>query len=142
MTLVKIKVKRMPNSSGLPIPSYQTAGSVGLDLYAAHDLYVTPKPWKVCTGIAVEMPEGYQGQVVPRSGSDFLIWNSPGTIDSDYRGEIVVKVWAPPTHNPIIMCGDRIAQLVIAPVARADLVEVEELSNTDRGSGGFGSTGR
>jgi dUTP pyrophosphatase len=140
MIHVKVKVRRL--DPDLPLPEYKTEGAAGMDLYARHDLAVMPRPQIVLTGIEIELPDGYEAKVCPRSGCRFKIWNSPGTIDSDYRGEIKVEVWSPDTANPLILRGDRIAQLVISPVARAELVEVDELSETDRGSSGHGSTGR
>ena len=124
------------------VPAYATDGSVGLDLVAVE---VTPRPYgaDVRTGIAVELPEGYEAQVRPRSGLARRGWATVlGTIDSDYRGEIGVTLWRAEGAGDMPQPGDRVAQLVIAPVVRARLVEAAELSETARGEGGFGSTGR
>jgi dUTP pyrophosphatase len=132
----------------VPLPRYQTRGASGLDLHAAIDAPVTLPPLgrrKVPTGLAIAIPEKFEGQVRPRSGlaarSGVTVLNSPGTIDSDYRGEVLVLLVnlsdAPVTIAPL----DRIAQLVLAPVARAELVESAELLATGRGAGGYGSTG-
>jgi len=143
-----IKVRRVRPSS-LPLPRYQSAHAVGMDLVADIEVSLEIAPMgraAVSTGIAVEIPPGFEGQVRPRSGraleEGLTLVNSPGTIDADYRGEIKVLLVnlgaAPITIRP----GDRIAQLVIAPVARAELVEVAELDPSSRGGGGFGHTGR
>jgi dUTP pyrophosphatase len=129
------------------IPSYATHGSAGMDLVAIERLIVESRAWgKVRTGLAVRIPEGYEGQIRPRSGLaaryGVTVLNSPGTIDSDYRGEILVLLV---NHGRVlfeISAGDRIAQLVICPVAHADVAFVPTLDDTDRGAGGFGSTGR
>ena len=148
--MIRIKIKRVESGletvadNEIPLPSYQTTGSVGMDLYAAHDLDVMPVPRLVGTGIAIEIPDGYEAQVRPRSSLSMrgcFLANPIGTIDQDYRGEIKVGFWSYIGHT-LILRGDRIAQLVISPVVRAELVEVDELSDTDRGSGGFGSTGK
>ncbi|MGH7913127.1 MAG: dUTP diphosphatase [Candidatus Binataceae bacterium] len=143
-----IKVRRVQPSS-LPLPRYQSAQAAGMDLVADIEVSLEIASLEraaVPTGIALEIPSGFEGQVRPRSGraleEGLTLVNSPGTIDADYRGEIKVLLVnlgaAPVTIRP----GDRIAQLVIAPVARADLVEVAELGPSSRGSGGFGHTGR
>jgi dUTP pyrophosphatase len=143
-----VRVKRI-RSSGLPLPTYHSAGAAGMDLLADVEHAVTLGPLDRCavpTGIAVEIPAGFEGQVRPRSGralrEGLTLLNTPGTIDSDYRGEIQVIVVNLGRAPVTIERGDRIAQLVIAPVARATLVEVEDLTDTHRGSGGFGHTGR
>lgn len=133
---------------GLPLPDYAHAGDAGLDLYSAHP--VTLQPFEralVPTGIAVAIPEGYAGFVQPRSGlairHGLSLVNTPGLIDSHYRGEIkVIAINLDPTTPVEIARGEKIAQLVIAPVARVQLVETGELDETARGEGGFGSTGR
>lgn len=147
----KLLVMRLAHGEGLSLPDYQTAGAAGLDLFAA---IPDGKPLMlragaralVPTGIAIALPEGYEGQVRPRSGlatrHGLTILNAPGTIDADYRGEIQVVLANLGTEDVTITRGMRIAQLVIAPVARAHVVEVPSLGETVRGSGGFGSTGR
>jgi dUTP pyrophosphatase len=134
----------------LPLPSYHSKGAAGLDLVAAldtqHPLTLAPGARVlVPTGLVLELPAGYEAQVRPRSGLalnyGITVLNSPGTIDSDYRGEVGV-VLANLGHAPFeIRRGERIAQLVVHPVARAELVEVTEVGATTRGDGGFGSTG-
>ncbi|RLJ69887.1 deoxyuridine 5'-triphosphate nucleotidohydrolase [Hydrogenivirga caldilitoris] len=146
--MVRIKVKRLPHAEGIELPSYATQHSAGLDLRAALEEPVTLKPMEralIPTGFIFEIPEGYEGQVRPRSGlavkKGITVLNSPGTIDSDYRGEVKVILINLGQEDVVIGRGERIAQLVIAPVSRVELVEVEELSATARGDGGFGSTG-
>ncbi len=132
----------------VPLPHYQTLGAAGMDLHAALDAPVVVPPLgrvKIATGLAFAIPDKFEGQVRPRSGlaarTGLTILNAPGTIDADYRGEVLVLLVnlsdAPATIAPL----ERIAQLVIAPVARAELVESESLDGTDRGAGGYGSTG-
>lgn len=143
-----IHITQLKNSDGLPIPHYQTAHSAGVDLYAAVDGQVTIEAgrWKlVPTGIAVAIPEGYEGQVRPRSGLALKhgigMLNAPGTIDADYRGEIGVILFNFSDTLFRIRRGDRIAQLVLARVEKAQFVKVEALAPTGRGAGGFGHTG-
>jgi dUTP pyrophosphatase len=143
-----IKVKRLRDSA-LPLPAYHSAGAAGMDLLADVEQAVTIGSLERCavpTGIAVEIPAGFEGQVRPRSGralrEGLTLVNTPGTIDSDYRGEIQVILVNLGREPVTIERGDRIAQLVIAPVARATVVEVKELPDTPRGGGGFGHTGR
>ncbi len=143
-----VKVKRLRGSL-LPLPAYHSGGAAGMDLLADLEQAVTLAAMERCavpTGITVEIPPGFEGQVRPRSGralrEGLTLLNTPGTIDSDYRGEIQVIVVNLGRDPVMIEPGDRIAQLVIAPVARATLVEVEELRDTHRGGGGFGHTGR
>lgn len=147
MNLV-VKVKRIRNSA-LPLPAYHSAGAAGMDLRADIDAAITLQSLERCavpTGIAVEIPSDFEGQVRPRSGralrEGLTLLNTPGTIDSDYRGEIQVIVVNLGRAPVLIEPGDRIAQLVIAPVARATVHEVEVLADTGRGEGGFGHTGR
>jgi len=140
---LKIKLKRLDKT--LPLPKYQTEGSSGLDLYAREDCVIRPGDFKtIPTGISVEVPYGMEGQVRPRSGlasnSGVGILNSPGTIDSDYRGEIKVILFNFSSEDFNVKRGDRIAQLVITSVVQVDLEEVESLEETDRNKGGFGST--
>ncbi len=146
MTPLTVSVKRLhPHAI---IPRYMTAGAAGLDLCAALDqaLHLAPGERRlVPTGIALAIPAGFEGQVRPRSGlalrQGLTMLNSPGTIDSDYRGEIGLIVVNHGEQEAVINPGDRVGQLVITPVVRAELVEVEELDATRRGSGGFGHTG-
>ena len=143
-----IKVRRVRPSS-LPLPRYHSAHAAGMDLVADIEASLEIVPMgraAVPTGIAVEIPPGYEGQVRPRSGraleEGLALVNSPGTVDADYRGEIKVLLVNLGNAPINIRPGDRIAQLVIAPVARAELVEVAELEPSSRGGGGFGHTGR
>ncbi len=138
-----INVKKM--DSELPLPAYQTEGSSGLDLYASEEYLLSPGDFKmVSTGIAIEIPSGYEGQVRARSGlaSKFGIGvlNAPGTIDSDYRGEIKVILFNLSKKEFKIKRGDRVAQLVISKVEKVNLRETKELESTKREDGGFGST--
>jgi dUTP pyrophosphatase len=131
----------------LELPRYQTAGAAGLDLRADEDILLAPGERRpVPTGLAVEIPPGYEGQVRPRSGlaarHGIGMVNAPGTIDSDYRGEVVVILVNHGQAPFAARRGERIAQLVIAPVARVEVELAERLSDTGRGDGGFGSTGR
>ena len=141
-------LRRLPGNDDLPLPAPATAGSSGVDLRAAlrEDLVLRPGERRlVPTGFAVAIPDGYEGQVRPRSGAALKqgigIPNAPGTIDSDYRGELAVILINLGQEAVTLRRGDRIAQLVIAPVARARFDEVAELPPTDRGAGGFGHTG-
>ena len=143
---ISIPIKRLPHGDGLPLPAYATAGAAGMDVVAAEDLTLAPgQRHAVVTGFALAIPDGYEVQVRPRSGlalkHGITCLNTPGTIDSDYRGELKV-ILANLGDAPFpIARGDRIAQLVAAPVLRADLAELAELDHTARGAGGFGSTG-
>lgn len=145
-----IPIIRLPHAQGLPLPAYETALAAGMDLRAAvpeaEPLVLHPGDrYAVPTGLAFALPEGFEGQVRPRSGLAFksgvTCLNSPGTIDADYRGEVKAILINHGPEDFIIRRGDRIAQLVIAPVTQADWVEVESLDDTARGTGGFGSTG-
>jgi dUTP pyrophosphatase len=143
-----IHITQLNNSDGLPVPHYQTEHAAGVDLYAAVDgsLTIEAGRWKlVPTGIAVAIPEGYEGQVRPRSGLALKhgigMLNAPGTIDADYRGEIGVILFNFSDASFRIRRGDRIAQLVLAKVEKAQFVKVDVLSGTGRGAGGFGHTG-
>ena len=149
MAGLEVPLLRLPHGTGLPLPSYATSGSAGLDLAAAVAAPLSLEPGTralVPSGFALALPEGYEAQVRPRSGlalkEGITVLNAPGTIDSDYRGEIQVIVVNLGREPVSIEPGDRIAQLVIAPVARVELVEVDELDDTHRGGGGFGHTGR
>jgi len=145
MESVKVLLKRLSQRS--IIPTYMTGGSSGMDLYSAEEKIIPPGKWEVIsTGIAVEIPYGYEGEVRSRSGLaknyGVFVLNSPGTIDSDYRGEVKVILMNLGDEPFKVNVGDRIAQLVISPVVRAEVIEVEELSSTERNDGGFGHTGR
>ena len=145
--MIEIELQRLPHGEGLPLPARATAHAAGLDVVAAEDVTLAPgSRHAVATGFAIAIPEGYEVQVRPRSGLALkygvTCLNTPGTIDHDYRGEVKV-ILANLGDQPFdIGRGDRIAQLVPAPVQRATLDEVVDLDETDRGSGGFGSTGR
>ena len=130
------------------MPAYQTASSAGMDLHAALDTAIALEPGQrqlIPTGLRLEIPTGYEGQVRPRSGlalkRGLTVLNSPGTIDADYRGEVGVILINLSPEAQRIEPGERIAQLVFAPIARAILVEAESLASSERGAGGFGSTG-
>ncbi|MGN6154400.1 MAG: dUTP diphosphatase [Sphingomicrobium sp.] len=145
--MIEIKLFRLPHGEGLPLPRYASEDAVGLDVSAAEELTLQPgERHAVATGFAIEIPRGYEVQVRPRSGlamkHGITCLNTPGTIDSDYRGEVKVILINLGQEPFEIRRGERIAQLVPAPVLRADFVEAQELSETERGSGGFGSTGR
>ena len=149
--MVKVEIRQLPHAEGLALPAYQSADAAGLDLLAAvadnAPLVLAPgKHATVPTGLAVALPPGFEAQVRPRSGlaarHGVTVLNSPGTIDADYRGEISVILINHGDAPSIIRRGERIAQMVIAPVVRAELAVAASLSATDRGSGGFGSTGR
>jgi len=143
-----IKVRRVgQRGPPLELPRYETAGSAGLDLRADEPVALAPGERRlVPTGLAVEIPHGFEGQVRPRSGLALRLGvgmvNAPGTIDSDYRGEVGVILVNHGSEPVAFARGERIAQLVIAPVARAELLLVEELAGSDRGGNGFGSTGK
>ena len=143
---VPVRIRRLPHGEGLALPAYATAGAAGMDVLAAEDVTLTPgMRYPVATGFALAIPEGYEVQVRPRSGlalkHGITLPNTPGTIDSDYRGELKVILINLGDADFVIARGDRIAQLVLAPVTLAVWDEVEELDDTARGSGGFGSTG-
>lgn len=140
---VPVRIKLDDNAT---VPSYRTAGSAGADISSAEDIVIAPgRSAMVSTGIHPEIPAGYEIQVRPRSGlaarHSVTVLNTPGTIDSDYRGEVKVILINHGTEPFEIHRGDRIAQLVLAPVAVADFIAVDEISGTERGAGGFGSTG-
>jgi len=150
-TKVSVELQRLPHAEGLPLPAYQTNDAAGLDLMAAvaenEPLTLAPGQYAlVPTGLAMALPPGYEAQVRPRSGlaakHGVTVLNSPGTIDADYRGEIKVILINHGATPFVIKRGERIAQIVIAPMVQAALVPVGTLSATDRGAGGFGSTGR
>jgi dUTP pyrophosphatase len=146
-----IAVKRLPHAEGLALPAYETAGAAGMDLRAAvpEDAPITLKPGArdmIPTGLAIALPLGFEAQIRPRSGlaakHGVTCLNTPGTIDSDYRGEVKVILINLGAEDFVIRRGERIAQVVIAPVIQSVWSEVEDLDETARGSGGFGSTGR
>jgi dUTP pyrophosphatase len=144
---VKVEILRLPHAADLPLPSYATAGSAGLDLRAAEAFTLKPgERALVPTGLSIALPENFEAQVRPRSGlavkHGVTVLNSPGTIDSDYRGEIKVPLINHGTEDFVIARGDRIAQMVIAAVEQVTLVEVKSLDETTRGAKGFGSSGR
>jgi dUTP pyrophosphatase len=150
MSRIKINVSRLPHGEGLPLPAYETAGAAGMDLIAAVEegsgLELSPGTRKlVPTGLIFQLPEGYEGQVRPRSGLAFrngiTVANAPGTIDSDYRGEVQVLLVNLGQDNFTVTRGMRVAQFVVAPVVTAELVETDVINETIRGAGGFGSTG-
>ena len=150
-TEVTVELQQLAHAEGLPLPAYQTADAAGLDLMAAvadsEPLTLAPGQYAlVPTGLAIALPRGHEAQLRPRSGlaakHGVTVLNSPGTIDADYRGEIKVILINHGAAPFVIKRGERIAQMVIAPVVQAALVPVATLSATDRGAGGFGSTGR
>ena len=151
MNEVTVEIQILASAHGLPLPAYQTAHAAGMDLLAAirDDAPLTLHPGHrvlVPTGLCIAVPPGYEAQVRPRSGlalkHGITVLNSPGTIDADYRGEIGVILVNHGAEPFVIKRGERIAQIIIAPVTRATIAAVESLSATERGSGGFGSTGR
>ncbi len=143
---VPVCIKRLPHGHGLDLPAYATSGAAGMDVLSAES--VTLKPGQrhaVATGLAMAIPQGFEIQVRPRSGlalkHGISVPNTPGTIDSDYRGELKIILINHGADEFTIARGDRVAQLVIAPVVQASWEEVEDLDETARGQGGFGSTG-
>ena len=152
MTLnITVEIQRLPHADGLTLPAYQSVHAAGLDLLAAvpEDKPLTMQPGQralVPTGLMIAVPPGYEAQVRPRSGlavkHGVTVLNSPGTVDADYRGEVSVLLINHGEEPFTIRRGERIAQLVVAAVTQANLVAVASLSSTDRGNGGFGSTGR
>jgi dUTP pyrophosphatase len=148
---VRVDIQQLPHGKGLPLPAYQTAHAAGLDLLAAvpeqAPVFLAPgEHAMIPTGLAIALPADHEAQVRPRSGlaakHGVTVLNSPGTIDADYRGEICVLLINHGDETFLVQRGERIAQMVIAPVSRAELVPTSTLPTTDRGSGGFGSTGR
>jgi dUTP pyrophosphatase len=143
---IKVEVKRLPHGAGLPLPAYATTGAAGMDVVSAEDVTIAPGArHAVATGLSMAIPQGYEVQVRPRSGlalkHGITVPNTPGTIDSDYRGELKVILINLGSEPFVIARGDRVAQLVLAPVVQAAWDEVDELDATERGEGGFGSTG-
>jgi dUTP pyrophosphatase len=148
MAELKVSVERLPHGADLPLPAYATAQSAGLDLMAAIDGEITLTPSArqlIPTGLSIALPAGYEAQVRPRSGlalkHGVTVLNSPGTIDADYRGEVKVLLINHGSENFVLKRGDRIAQMVVAPVTRIAWAVVERLDETARGAGGYGSTG-
>ena len=148
---VKVAIRQLPHGEGLALPAYQSTDAAGLDLLAAvpaeSPLILSPGKYAlVPTGLTIALPSGFEAQVRPRSGlaakHGVTVLNAPGTIDADYRGEISVILINHGEAPFVIRRGERVAQMVIAPVVQAQLVAAPSLSTTDRGSGGFGSTGR
>jgi len=146
---VQVKLLRLPHADGLPLPCYASSGAAGADIRAAVDAPLELAPGArvaVPTGFELELPEAFEAQVRPRSGlamhHGLTVVNAPGTIDADYRGEVKILLVNLGDEAVTVSRGDRIAQLVIAPVTRAEFVEVDDLAATDRGAGGFGSTGQ
>jgi dUTP pyrophosphatase len=146
-----VPIVRLPHGEGLPLPAYETAQAAGMDLRAAvpDDEPLTLRPgsrFPVPTGLAFALPPGFEGQVRPRSGLAFkhgvTCLNTPGTVDADYRGEVKVILINLGEEDFVVRRGERIAQLVIAPVVQAVWAEVDSLEDTARGAGGFGSTGQ
>ena len=143
---VGVKIKRLPHGLGLDLPTYATQGAAGMDVLAAESVTIKPgQRHAVATGLAMAIPEGYEVQVRPRSGlalkHGITVPNTPGTIDSDYRGELKIILINHGTGDFAIARGDRVAQLVLAEVTQAAWEEVDDLDATARGDGGFGSTG-
>ncbi|KKC34445.1 dUTP diphosphatase [Devosia psychrophila] len=148
---VSVQLRWLPHGIGLPLPRQQSAGAAGLDLAAAlgpdEVIEILPGDYaKIPTGLALALPEGYEAQVRPRSGlaakHGVTVLNSPGTVDADYRGEVMVLLINHGKQSFPVRRGERIAQMVIAPVSAVTLVEVHALDETTRGEGGHGSTGR
>jgi dUTP pyrophosphatase len=144
---IGIRLKRLPHGEGLKLPAYASAHAAGMDVVAAESVTLAPGArHAVATGFAIAIPQGYEVQVRPRSGlalrHGITCLNTPGTIDADYRGEVKVILANLGDQAFEVIRGERIAQLVPAPVVRARFVEAETLDETDRGGGGFGSTGR
>lgn len=147
-TSLSIAISQMPHAKGLSLPKYATAQAAGLDLEAAIDAPITLKPGEralVATGLAIALPEGYEAQIRPRSGlavkNGVTVLNSPGTIDADYRGEIKVILANLGAESFTVERGMRIAQMIVASHSRVNWNAVDTLDETERGSGGFGSTG-
>ncbi len=145
---VEVRIRRLAHAEGLTLPVYATGGAAGADVCAAVESATAIEPGErraVPTGLVLEIPDGFEGQVRPRSGlairQGLTVVNAPGTIDSDYRGELKVLLVNLGSETVSIARGDRIAQLVISPVTRAAFVETDDLTASERGAGGFGSTG-
>lgn len=148
MDKINVYIMRTPSSSDLPLPRYMSAQASGMDLYAnvEHSIIINPGKWSIVpTGIMLSLPDGFEAQVRPRSGLAFkngvTVLNSPGTVDADYRGEIRIALMNLGEKDFVIKRGDRIAQLVINRIERVNLIETDSLPLSERGDGGFGSTG-
>ena len=146
--MIKVRVQRLPHGADLDLPAYATPGSAGMDLRAAleEDFVLWPGRYTmVPTGLALALPEGFEAQIRPRSGLaakfGITVLNSPGTVDADYRGEVKIGLINLGDRPYTVNRGDRIAQLVLAPVFRAMIIVVDDLDKTDRQDGGFGHTG-
>ena len=151
MSKISVSIKQLPHGEGMPLPAYQTPDAAGLDLLAAipDDQPLTLSPGQralIPTGLVIALPAGFEAQVRPRSGlaarHGITVLNAPGTIDADYRGEVAVLLINHGDAPFSIRRGERIAQMVVAPVSQVELVATEALPSTSRGAGGFGSTGR
>lgn len=149
--MFRLKVKPLSHFEGLALPQYETAGAAGMDLRAAlpedGPVVLQPGEWRLIpTGLSIALPEGFEAQIRPRSGLSvkyaITCVNAPGTVDADYRGEIKVNLINHGREPFTVTRGERIAQMVVAPVTRVEWEEVEDLDDTERGAGGFGSTGR
>ena len=147
-TAIRVSVKRLPHNEDLPLPSYESASAAGMDLPAAVTADVILDPGErdlIATGLAIALPDGYEAQIRPRSGlaarNGVTVLNTPGTVDADYRGEVKVILVNLGKEPFTVTRGMRIAQMVIAPVVQATMEQVDELPDTARGAGGFGSTG-
>jgi dUTP pyrophosphatase len=145
--MMEVKLKRLANGQGLSLPAYESSGAAGMDLRAAENAALKPGArYLMPTGLAIALPHGFEAQVRPRSGlavnHGLSVLNAPGTIDSDYRGEIKVPLINHGEAEFVIRRGDRIAQMVIAPIVQVRITEVDSLDETARGAGGFGSSGR
>lgn len=146
--MTQVRIKRLENNLDLPLPTYETPDSAGMDLRAAINENITIKSGEralIKTGFAMAMSRGYEAQVRPRSGlalkKGITVLNTPGTVDADYRGEVGVILFNSSNEDFVVERGMRIAQMIIAPCIQAAVVEVEDLDDTTRGTGGFGSTG-
>jgi dUTP pyrophosphatase len=147
-TAIRVSVKRLPHNEDLPLPSYESASAAGMDLPAAVTADITLQPGAqnlIATGLAIAIPDGFEAQIRPRSGlaarNGVTVLNTPGTVDADYRGEVKVILVNLGNEPFTVTRGMRIAQMVIAPVVQATMEQVDELPETARGAGGFGSTG-
>ena len=145
--MIKVLIKKL--NSSVQLPSYKTSGSSGMDLMACIDKPINLQPGKSClvsTGLSVAFPEGYEIQIRPRSGlaakNSISVLNTPGTIDSDYRGELKIILFNHGNENFLIENNDRVAQMILAPTIKMELEETKELPDSIRGEGGFGSTGK
>jgi len=146
---IELKIHRLPGAEDVPLPRYMSEGASGMDLHSANERTITLRPGDVAlvpAGIRIELPAGYEAQIRPRSGlaakHGITVVNAPGTIDSDYRGEVKVILGNIGREPVEIVRGTRIAQMVVQEVLRAEIVECDELNETARGAGGFGHTGQ